>query len=123
MCKRTEEESLRDFKKMILEDKESSMSGRPIIPQKVKDIIKDEDIFPYPLGLEWEQSNIIIFEKGWNQKTGSDVEFDSETDYKLFINIYLCDVCQSILNTQWESLKEFIFDRLEEKGISLLTKE
>ena len=117
MCRRTEEESLTDFKKIILEGNTESRMFGPIIPQNIKDIIKDEDIFPYPQGLEWEQSNIITFEKGWNQKTIGDVKF--ETDHKMFIDIYLCDVCQSIFNTQWESLKEFMFDRLEEKGINL----
>ncbi len=117
ICKRTEEESLREFKQMILEDDNESRVFGPIIPQKIKDIIRKDEIFPYPNGLQWEQSNIILFERGWNSHTKADIKFDSE--HNMFIDIYLCDVCQSLLNDIWESLKEFMYDRLRDKGINL----
>lgn len=117
ICKRSEAESLRDFKNIILEDDKESEIRLPVIPRNVKELIRNDEILPYPKGSDWIQSNIITFEKGWNLNTEKDIEF--ETDSHMFVNIYLCDVCQPIFNENWESLKEFIFDRLKERGIDL----
>lgn len=117
MCKRSEEECLRDFKNIILEsDEESEMFG-PVVPQNIKDLVKKDGIFPYPTGSEWKPSKIMHFEKGWDINTGKDIKF--ETERNMFVNIYLCNVCQSLLDDNWESLKNFMFDRLKEKGIDL----
>lgn len=118
VCKRSEEECLRDFKNLILEDNDESEMFGPIVPQNIKELINDDGILPYPKGSEWVTYNTVHFESGLDTITGERIKF--ETGHNMFINIYLCDVCQSMFNENWESLKEFMYDRLKEKGIDIL---
>ena len=48
MCNRTAEKALNDFRELILESTETFANDRIVIPNNIKNIIKDQDVLPIP---------------------------------------------------------------------------
>lgn len=117
ICNRTEEECLKDFKKIALEGYEEiedeEIEDKKFGDEKINnvgtsnDIINNDNIYMYPEGSEWFHELKMPF-IGWNGETKEYMEYAGKAE------IHLCIVCHAILDYQWESLKRFVFERIKD---------
>jgi len=111
ICRRTDKESLSDFKKIVL-DFDDKVDGKHVIPHNIKDDIKNDNIIVVPEGTELNSDMLMGFE-AFNEETGDDV--DIKSDHNIFTTIHLCPVCDAIFTDVWQSAQDNAIDDIKEE--------
>ncbi len=108
ICKRTDEESISDFKNLVL-DFDGKVEKEYIIPQKIKDVIKDDNITVVPEGADDNNFIMMRFE-AFNEKNEN---IEIKSDHNIFTTVHICHVCDTIFRTLQRSQNNDIEDMKE----------
>lgn len=111
ICKRTDEESISDFKRLVL-DFDDKVDGEYIISPNIKDDIKNDNITVVPEGADNDYDILMRFE-AFNGETGEDIEIKS--DHNVFTTIHICPVCDTIFTDVWQSAQNSVTEDIKEE--------
>lgn len=110
ICKRTYEESISDFKNLVLEFDEK-VDKEYIIPHDIKDVIKNDNVTVVPEGAD--DNNVILMGfEAFNEEIGEEIEIES--DHNIFTSVYICHVCNAIFTNIWQGVQENINEDMKE---------